>query len=331
MNDSADGRAETYEQQVSRYVAFADAQVPDLLSPRRAAALERMGQAHTALHEALRWLIEQDEVVPAARMIRALRSYWQERGLVTEGQEWTAKALAMPSAAALTDARATLLDQAAVLAVSAGDLTTARTLAEEALAIRSQPGMDALLPNMLAHLALIIREADHDYERARSLLEQAVRLGRERGNTYIHRSALYRLAQVAIDQHDISRARDALEENVAVARATGDEWALGLVLGVFGVLAAQEGDPVRALRLAGAGAANRPGIGFGGKEQAWLDRLLAPARQALDADAQAAAWAQGQGMPLQQALDDALSDPTRPLGQPREPPSSRYASAPACP
>src|SRR5207249_1429114 len=125
---------------------------------------------------------------------------------------------------------------------------------------------------------------------------------------YIHRSALYRLAQVAIDQGDLPAARDALAENVAIARATADEWALGLVVGVFAVLAAQQGQPVRELRLAGAGAAHRPGINLGGAEQAWLDRMLAPARHALAESTQSAAWAVGQAMTLEQAVAYALSD-----------------------
>src|SRR5437667_74643 len=77
---------------------------------------------------------------------------------------------------------------------------------------------------------------------------------------------------------------------------------------VFAVLAAQQGQPVRALRLAGAGAAHRPGINLGGAEQAWLDRMLAPARHALAETAQAAAWAAGQAMTLEQAVAYALSD-----------------------
>jgi hypothetical protein len=39
-----------------------------------------------------------------------------------------------------------------------------------------------------------------------------------------------------------------------------------------------------------------------------MERWLAPARQALDAAAQAAAWAEGQAMPLEQAVADALEE-----------------------
>jgi hypothetical protein len=49
-------------------------------------------------------------------------------------------------------------------------------------------------------------------------------------------------------------------------------------------------------------------------EQATLERRLAPARQALSADAQAVAWAAGQAMTLEQAIADALGkgpEPTR--------------------
>ena len=290
----------------ARAVALADAEVPELLSPRRAAALDRMAAAHAEFEEALAFLIARDDVVLVARLVRALRSYWQERGLVDEGRAWMARALAMPAAAAPTDERATLLDQEAVLAASAGDYRTARTLVEEAVALRSRPGRDALLPNMLAHLALIIRAGDGDLAQARTLLERAVTLGRERGNAYILRGSLYRLAQVCLDLGDLPTARRALAENVAVARANADEWALGLVIGAFAALAAQSGSPQRALRL--AAAARRPGVSLGGGDATWLEQMLAPARRALGEEAQAAAWAAGGQLQLDEALEYALAD-----------------------
>lgn len=307
MPESAPEEAPPPEQAIAAALALAEELVPELLSPRRALALDRMEQAYEQLTVALSAFIACDDVERAARLIRALRSYWQERHLVPEGQQWTARALGMPSAAARTASRATLLDQAAMLAVSAGDYDAARALLGECLTLRREVGPAGLVPNTLTHLALILRTADHDYQRARSLLEEALALAREQGTTYIHRAALYRLAQVAIDQGDWTTAREALEENVAVARATGDEWALGLVLELFAVLAAQQGQAARALRLAGAGAAHRPGIGRGGQAQPWLERLLTPARQTLDETAQAAAWNAGHAMNLEQALDDALS------------------------
>jgi hypothetical protein len=73
-------------------------------------------------------------------------------------------------------------------------------------------------------------------------------------------------------------------------------------------LDAAAGEPQRAVRLAGAAAEwrERAGLPLTEEEQATLTRLLAPARQALGDEKQAAAWAGGRAMPLEQAVTEAL-------------------------
>src|SRR5262249_5662410 len=73
-------------------------------------------------------------------------------------------------------------------------------------------------------------------------------------------------------------------------------------------LAAAQGDPRRALRLAGAAAAlrertNRPFAPF---DQTALTRRLAPALKVLSAAEQDVAWKEGQAMTLEQAIAYAL-------------------------
>jgi DNA-binding NarL/FixJ family response regulator len=77
----------------------------------------------------------------------------------------------------------------------------------------------------------------------------------------------------------------------------------------FARLAAAEDQPERALRLAGAAAALREAMGtplppFWAAD---LERSLEPARQALSAEAWAAAWAAGRAMPLAHAVTEALA------------------------
>jgi hypothetical protein len=91
-----------------------------------------------------------------------------------------------------------------------------------------------------------------------------------------------------------------------------EEWRIADALEGYGALAAAQGAPRRALRLAGAAAAlrerergTRP---LSPREQITRDRRLAPARQALSAEEQAAAWAEGQAMTLEQAIADALEE-----------------------
>jgi hypothetical protein len=77
----------------------------------------------------------------------------------------------------------------------------------------------------------------------------------------------------------------------------------------MGGLAALEGLPQRALRLVGAASNLRVEIGapLSPVEQVKLEKLLEPARQALNDLAQAAAFGEGRAMSLEQAIDYALS------------------------
>jgi hypothetical protein len=75
-------------------------------------------------------------------------------------------------------------------------------------------------------------------------------------------------------------------------------------------LAAAEARPEQALRLAGFAAALREAIGapLPPAEQARVDRMIAPARDALQQEA-ATAWEIGQTLDLEQAIALALASP----------------------
>nr|MBA2449131.1 hypothetical protein [Chloroflexota bacterium] len=71
---------------------------------------------------------------------------------------------------------------------------------------------------------------------------------------------------------------------------------------------------VRALRLAGAAAALRAALGAipSPAAQTLLERRLSSARQALDEDAAAMAWSEGQALSLDEAVAYALAAPGDP-------------------
>ncbi|HJW15389.1 MAG TPA: hypothetical protein VJ776_11855, partial [Thermoanaerobaculia bacterium] len=72
--------------------------------------------------------------------------------------------------------------------------------------------------------------------------------------------------------------------------------------------AAAQAQPDRALRLAGAAAALRQGVGapLTPADQARLEESLEPARRALTDAAGAAAWMEGWGMPVEDAFREAV-------------------------
>jgi hypothetical protein len=89
-----------------------------------------------------------------------------------------------------------------------------------------------------------------------------------------------------------------------------DKWTIGCFLGSFVALAAAEQQPVRALRLAAATDAVYQVVGtplpLATRELA--ERGRAQAMQAVDADTQASAHAEGGAMTLEEAIAEVLAE-----------------------
>jgi hypothetical protein len=118
------------------------------------------------------------------------------------------------------------------------------------------------------------------------------------------------LGGTALRQGDLATAGAHLAECLGIAREYGDETLVADMLESLAGLAAAEARPERAARLAGAAAALRATIGAprGPAAVVRLEQELALARQALDAERYAAAWAEGQAMPVEQAVAYALDE-----------------------
>ena len=101
-----------------------------------------------------------------------------------------------------------------------------------------------------------------------------------------------------------SRIFQALEHKRGIAR----------LLECFACLAAVQLEAERSLRLAGAAAALRQNIGapLTPAEQAKLEAILDPARQALTNTASATAWLEGWAMPVERAIEEVLTPEAAP-------------------
>ena len=108
-----------------------------------------------------------------------------------------------------------------------------------------------------------------------------------------------------LSQAGLDPAQACFAESLTIAR---QEDQIAASLEALAGLAAMQGQPGRALRLAGAAAALRDRIGAQPwpANQAALTRRLAAAREALSAQGQAAAWADGQALTVEQAIAEAL-------------------------
>ena len=249
-----------------------------------------------------------------------------------------AERLALARALGDRAASAQALNGLGIVAFAAGDHATAGARFEESLALA--PGLaPGFLSGTLSNFALVA-QAQGDRELARARFEEALRVtptstalwGRyylavEDGDfararalepamathgTADRGAAIYLSARgtLALAEGDAAGARDLIGQSLAHWRASRDQGGIAFVLAHFAALAAAEGRPRRAARLAGA-AAEQHALRGGPRSpvlQAHLERLLKQANQGAAGHAHAAAAQEGRAMTLEQAVADALAD-----------------------
>jgi predicted ATPase/class 3 adenylate cyclase/TolA-binding protein len=203
--------------------------------------------------------------------------------------------------------------RAAGLALAAGDSAAARRRFEELLALYRQLGDQGGAQAALYELGHVARQqGDRAAARAFFAEHQAAvdAHGRRGPGTPRRAERLAALGLVAADDGDHAEARALFRQSLGLVRDGGDGWMAANALDAFAGLAAAQGQPERAVRLAGAAAALRRARNQGTWPvwQQWLDQRLDPTRRALTQEAYAAAWAEGQAMSLEQAVADALED-----------------------
>jgi tetratricopeptide (TPR) repeat protein len=241
---------------------------------------------------------------------------------------------------------ASLLNNLGMVAWHQGDDASSRPLFEESLAIRRESGSKQEISGSLNNLGLIAWNQG-DYETARSLFEQSLVLLRELDHTGGIALVLNNLGNVALNQKDYPAARAYCEESLAVAREIGDKRVIAIALYNLGGVALHGGDHAascslrqeslvirhelgdrvgvaeclegladaagqteRAARLLGAAQALRDALGAPvapAVESGHQDDVAA-VRTALGKEAFAAAWAEGQSMALEQAVQYALQE-----------------------
>lgn len=209
---------------------------------------------------------------------------------------------------------ASLLNNLGIIARFQGDPALAERLNAQGLALRRELGDRRAIANSLNNEGMLALDQG-DHARARQRLEEALQLLREIGDRWGLANSLNNLANVARDQGDAAAAQALYVESLTINRELGDRLAVAYLLEDIGRLAVRRDRAGAALRLLGAAQALRDVIGapLPPAEQESLDRSLAPAREALGPDAQAAALAAGQAMSLEEAFRYALHDPTSPL------------------
>ncbi|MGE5170288.1 MAG: ATP-binding protein, partial [Rudaea sp.] len=187
-----------------------------------------------------------------------------------------------------------------------GRLDDARRHSEESLAIARAVGKPDQIAAALNAVAQM-RRAQGDLAGAEPLYDEVVAVARELGDRELVAIGLLNLAMVYIARSAHRSARLALQEIIAIASETGSmpvgQSALEVAAGLAGVL----GEHDLALRLYGAAEANtmRTGIVRDPADDAFLQPLIAAARDALGSARASEAERRGRDAGYEPALSEA--------------------------
>ena len=282
----------------------------EIFGPQRATWLERLEQEYDHLQVTLERFLNEREVEQGLRLAAGLREFWLSTGRIDEGRDWLRAFLTLPQAEARTAIRAWALDVAGALAFWQSDQDVAQALTEEALAIRRELGDRQSIAHSLIHAGTNKWVFERDYTTARTLYEESLAIYRELDRKIGIAYVRHNLGNLALEQGEYSVAYPLLKESLAILLDAKDIWAINFALDSLAGIAAGQGQSERALRLAGASEALREsaGILLPPVWQAWVERLLEPARKMLDEEGCAVAWAEGRAMNLEQAVAFALDE-----------------------
>jgi predicted ATPase len=252
--------------------------------------LERLDGERDNFRAAIRWALDAGEPLLALRTVIALTGLWTVRGVYREWRSWLTEALdAAPEAPA--ELRATALRDLGATFFFTSDHEQATAVSERALELFRELGDTRAVASMLDRLAAPAgMTGDHEKSRAFAdeslalfrelgdrqgalyplskvawdewkrgdpevglvLAEEALALAREFGDTWWQAGLLPALAEMMRERGELERAVAAGGECVSLARELGDARTLLYGLGTLALLAAADGDAVRAGRLWGA-------------------------------------------------------------------------------
>jgi len=147
-----------------------------------------------------------------------------------------------------------------------------------------------------------------DDTRARRAYEECLAISQETGERRRIYFMLSNLAFIAQHEGDHQQARNLFHQAILLVRETNFKLDMAASLSFIAGTISATGQPERAVRLHGASEAalERMDAFHQPADKLEVDRNIAAVRAQLDEAAFAAAWAEGQATPLEQAVANAL-------------------------
>jgi tetratricopeptide (TPR) repeat protein len=207
------------------------------------------------------------------------------------------------------------LSRLALQAAFAQDTGPATVLAEESLVRARETGDPWLIAHCMEVLGVAVR-GHGDVERATVLFHESLALKRQVGDKWSMVFGLLNAGGVAQARGDTEAARRAYQEGLALSHELEDRRGIAKCHECLEEIAAAQNQPRRAAQLMGAaeGLLDAIGASWPPNYVAARERARAVIRAALGEEALAAAWTEGRGMALDEAVRYALEEPGAPGG-----------------
>jgi tetratricopeptide (TPR) repeat protein len=186
----------------------------------------------------------------------------------------------------------------------------ARATLQEALEIFRRIGDRWGIAQALNIMGDMVRMQD-DYGQAERFYEESLQLLRQMGIKRDIPASLHNLGHVALATGDVSRAMAFFTESLLLHRELGNKHGVAECLAGLAAVAGKLRRPVRAAQLFAASSALRKAMGatMWAAEMADYERNLSIARAELDEQSWQQAWAEGEAMDMDRAIEYALKEP----------------------
>jgi predicted ATPase/class 3 adenylate cyclase len=329
------------------FLEFAERAEPKLLGEEQSLWLQRLEAEHDNLREALEWFVNEPATDAGLRLAKALFMFWSIRGFLSEGRKWLEQTLAQTggvsspvrvralraagflayyqhdysrAAALAQDALAqaeAAADKALIanahylvgfIAVGRADWSLATRQFQQSLALfrelEDKRGIGISF-NMLGEVA----RNEGDYAAARSFYEQDLSLRREIRDERGVAISLHNLGHVARHAGDYAGASELFKESLAIRLRLGHKLGVANCLAGLGGVAAGQNRCDLGAKLLGATKALLRSIGaeLDPVDRLEFGRTESAVKDALPSAAFEAALLEGSTMPLERAVENALS------------------------
>lgn len=227
------------------YTTFAERAAPQLRAAQQMAWHGRLEDTQDDLRAALHWAAERDADLEL-RLTGALWRFWR-RVNRREGRRWLEHALTRAGEAAPRSIRLGALEGAGILAQWDGDLATAQARHRAHLALAEGLGDERAQGTALVNLGTLALQTER-FDDALTYLEAGLARSRAAGDAWGAGRALRFLGSVARRTGALEEARAQLDESLRILTAVGAVRELAMLFWERALLAADQGNELRALR-----------------------------------------------------------------------------------